>query len=245
MRIVGLGHGPDIFRLPRKCQRPRSLANLHPVRSGVEDFMHDQPPKSIAQRLAQVLSLSPQTTAIEFEGRTISWGQLADGAAAIEAALQAAGIPPDAPVGWAARNRPAGVAAFVALLTAGRPIAPLRPNQSLNGFQDEIRAQRLAAVIADDGDWALDGVAEAAAEAGSVGVRVSERGGFTVGLAQGLERMGVGPHRPSTPGMVIERMSSGTTGPPKRIPVLSSRCWPRWTPPRSPPPRAWPPRRSR
>lgn len=169
--------------------------------------------------MAQVLQLSPGTTAVEFEGRRTTWAALAEAADAIETCLRQAGIEQDAPIGWVARNRPAGVAAFVALLLVGRPIAPLRPNQSLMGFRDEIRAQRLQAIIADDGDWLLEGVVDAARESGSVGIRVAGRELLAVDLIAGLERPGAGPHRTNTPGMVVERLSSGTTGAPKRIPV--------------------------
>jgi long-chain acyl-CoA synthetase len=184
--------------------------------------MTNQSTQSIAERVAQVLELSPDTGAVEFEGRVTNWRALAEAAKAIEALLQAAGVPQDAPVGWVARNRSAGVAAFVALLAAGRPIAPLRPNQSLIGFRDEIRAQRLQAVIADDADWMLDGVIDAVIETGGAGVCVSGLTEFAVTPVAGLERVGAGPHRPDTPGMVVERLSSGTTGAPKRIPVDAS-----------------------
>ncbi len=177
------------------------------------------PTHLISDRIAQVLGLSPDTVAVEFDGLTTNWRALAEAAQAIEAHLAAIGVPHDAAIGWVARNRPAGVAAFVALLLAGRPIAPLRPNQSLIGFRDEIQAQRLQAIIADASDWALDGVVAAAAEAGSSGICVQGQTGFEVSLVPGLEQVGAGPHREDTPGMVVERLSSGTTGPPKRIAV--------------------------
>lgn len=166
-----------------------------------------------------MLGLSPDSGAVEYESEWTSWAALASAATSIEAHLSQAGVGPHSPVGWVARNRPAAVAVFVALLLAGRPIAPLRPNQSPSGFCDEIRIQRLQAVIGDDQDWGIDGVVGAAREAGSAGIRISGAASFTVDLVDGLTAIGPGPHRPDAPGMVIERLSSGTTGPPKRIPV--------------------------
>ncbi len=176
--------------------------------------------ETLAERVSAVLALSPDAGAVEFQGVWTSWRALAQAAEAIEARLEVLGVPKDAPVGWVARNRPAGVAAFVALLRAGRPIAPLRPNQSVAGFCEEIRAQRLMAIVGDREDWSLPGVAEAAKSAGSAGICVDEADGrYAVTLYSGLENVGPGPHRDPAPGMVVERLSSGTTGPPKRIPV--------------------------
>ena len=183
--------------------------------------MDDHQPQSISRRVAETLSLSPDAGAVAYEGAWTSWAALADGARKIEAVLCAAGVPRSAPVGWMARKSPTAVAAFASLLLSGRPIAPLRPTQSLVGLQDEIRAQALQAIVADELDWALEGVQAAARQAGSLGVTVSGRQAFQAGLQPGLECIGPGPHRPDAPGMVVERVSSGTTGLPKRIPVSS------------------------
>ncbi|MBV9509149.1 MAG: long-chain fatty acid--CoA ligase [Caulobacteraceae bacterium] len=183
--------------------------------------------QSISERVAEVLKLSPSSGAIEFQGEWTSWGELAAAAAAIEAELAKLDLPKAAPVGWIARNRPASAAAFAALMLAGRPIAPLRPNQSPAGFCDEIRAQKLKAIVGAGDDWALPGVIAAAAEAGGGGVQVDETSpGFTVETIPGLAAVGPGPHRAEAPGMVVERLSSGTTGAPKRIPVYADTLLP-------------------
>ena len=181
----------------------------------------DQQPQSISRRVAQTLALSPQSGAVEFQGEWTTWAALRDAADKLEALLVEAGVPKDAPVGWIARNSPAAVAAFAALLLAGRPIAPLRPHQSVAGLRDEIAAQALQAIVAEEGEWTLDGIEETARRTGSVGVTIAGRQAFSAHLRAGLEKPGPGPHRPPTPSMVVERVSSGTTGAPKRIPVSS------------------------
>ena len=181
----------------------------------------DQQPQSISRRVAQTLALSPQSGAVEFQGEWTTWAALRDAADKLEALLVEAGVPKDAPIGWIARNSPAAVAAFAALLLAGRPIAPLRPHQSVAGLPDEIAAQAQQAIVAEEGEWTLDGIEETARRTGSVGVTIAGRQAFSAHLRAGLEKPGPGPHRPPTPSMVVERVSSGTTGAPKRIPVSS------------------------
>jgi len=173
---------------------------------------------SLGQRLSHILTLAPDSVAIDFEETTTTWGALGQAAAAVEALLLEAGVDPDAPVGWAARNRPAAVAAFVGLVANGRMVAPLRPAYAVATFRYDILAQRLAAVIGDAEDWGGDGVIDAARAAGSLGIEVSGPP-FSVRLIPELSVVGPGPHRELAPGIVLERLTSGTTGPPKRIPV--------------------------
>lgn len=180
--------------------------------------MNQSSSSTLQQRIRQILALAPERVALESESGAMTWGELAVAAASINAALDAAGVAADAPVGWAARNRPGAVAAFVALVSSGRMVVPLRPNFALATFRDDIAAQRLPAVIGDDDDWSGDGVVEAARTAGSAGIRISGPP-FVVTPVAGIQRVGAGPHRDAMPGFVLERLTSGTTGAPKRIPV--------------------------
>jgi acyl-CoA synthetase (AMP-forming)/AMP-acid ligase II len=180
--------------------------------------MADTEKLALGEHLARVLALAPESTAVDYHGISVSWGELAQAAREIEQCLGQAGVDPQWPVGWAARNRPPAVAGFVALLLNERMVAPLRPAYAVASFRDDIVAQRLAAVLGDPDDWKGEGVVEAAAAAGSVGIEISGPP-FRVRLVPGLERLGPGPHRAPLPGYVVERLTSGTTGAPKRIPV--------------------------
>ena len=174
--------------------------------------------ETIAQRLDAVLKLEPSAAAVEYQGSSITWADLNAAADKVEQLLRNAGIEADAPVGWAARNRPSAIASFIALVRAGRMVVPLRPAFSVANFRDDIEAQKLSVVIGDPEDWAGEGVVEAARAAGSLGIEVSQNP-FSVRLVPGLEQPGPGPHRAHMPGYVLERLTSGTTGAPKRIPV--------------------------
>ena len=173
----------------------------------------------LGHHLAAVFALSPGTAAVESASGSTTWGELALAGEEIERLLMASGVERSAPIGWVARNRAASVAAFAALVRHGRMVVPLRPNQAAAAFADELRAMRLQAVIGDEDDWSVAGAQTAAAEAGSAGIVVSGSSPITVALAPGLARVGPPPHRASMPGYVLERLTSGTTGAPKRIPV--------------------------
>jgi acyl-CoA synthetase (AMP-forming)/AMP-acid ligase II len=174
--------------------------------------------RALGNHLRRVLAVSPPSIAVEYHERQVSWGELNAAAGTIEQLLDEAGVDRQFPVGWAARNRPAAVAGFVALILSERMVAPLRPAYAVANFRDDITTQCLAAVIGDPEDWRGEGVVDAARAAGTLGIEVSGPP-FAVRLVPGLERLGPGPHREPMPGYVIERLTSGTTGAPKRIPV--------------------------
>ena len=177
--------------------------------------------ESLGERIRRVYALGPDAVAVETTDASFTWGNLGLIADEVERVLTSAGVARDAPIGWVAHNRPAAVAAFSSLLIHGRMVVPLRPKLTSATFCEELTAQRLQAVIADEGDW-LDGSAvRAAADAGSFGVMI---GGTSrsVRVVPELRRVGGGPHRAPMPGYVLERLTSGTTGSPKRIPVLES-----------------------
>lgn len=172
----------------------------------------------LGARLAKVVTLDPAAVAISFEDQSITWGELSAASDAVEAALRAAGVTHDAPIGWGARNQPGAVAAFLALVVHRRMVVPLRPNFAVANFRDDLLAQKLQAVIAGPADWAGEGVIEAAREVGTVGIEVSGPP-LAVRVVPGLAKLGAGPFREPMPGYVLERLTSGTTGAPKRLPV--------------------------
>jgi acyl-CoA synthetase (AMP-forming)/AMP-acid ligase II len=178
--------------------------------------------ESLGGRIRAVFAVGGGALAVESPLERSRWSDLDAAAYAIEAALQRAGIDPRNPIGWVARNRASAVASFAALVMHGRMVVPLRPRQTSATLPQEIAGQRLQAVIGDAEDWSDDAVVEAAAQAGSLGIAVSGTSSFEVRVVPRLDRVGPGPHREPMPGYVLERLTSGTTGAPKRIPVLES-----------------------
>ena len=186
--------------------------------------MPADPSQTLRHHISTVLTLDPQAVAVESSvGQSPwRWSELAAAATAIEDSLRRAGVEPEMPVGWVAHNRVAAVAAFISLVANGRMVVPLRPRQSSATLPRELTEQRLKAVIADADDWSTEGAVSAARAAGSFGLTVTATPTLAVHVVPDLAHPGSGPHRPPMPGYVLERLTSGTTGAPKRIPVLES-----------------------
>ena len=50
-----------------------------------------------------------------------------------------------------------------------------------------------------------------------MGIEVAEAPHLRMAVLAGLEAPGPGPHHPPLPGVAVQMLTSGTTGPPKRI----------------------------
>ncbi|OBJ00622.1 AMP-dependent synthetase, partial [Mycobacterium alsense] len=108
------------------------------------------------------------------------------------------------------------IAAMLGVLLTGGCVVTINPSQGDAGLCADIRDLRLPAVVAVRTDWERPGVVDTAA--GSLGVRVSNApAGVTA--VDGLEHLGPGPYRPPSDGIAVEMLTSGTTGPPKRVPL--------------------------
>jgi acyl-coenzyme A synthetase/AMP-(fatty) acid ligase len=173
----------------------------------------------LADRLREVFSLDPKSWALEFEGSQYSWGALSNYADTIIRAIHDAGGKEHDVVGWAAVNTPSAVASLAALVVSEHCIGILNPHMAPKILTEELLTQRFPVIVGDQSFWAIPGLAAAAKEAGSAGVVLTWKGTTATAVPYpGLERLGAGPHRPPMPDTVLERLSSGTTGPPKRSP---------------------------
>ena len=173
----------------------------------------------LARRLQEIFALDPDAWALEFEGHRWSWGELNGFAQSIAAAFPVAGLKAHDVVGWAAQNTPSSVASLTGLVLAGRCACVLNPHMAPKVLAEEILQQRFPLIVGDPQFWAIPGVVEAARASGSAGL-VASWTSLTASIEPypGLEAVGPGQHRAPMPGVVIERVSSGTTGPPKRTP---------------------------
>jgi long-chain acyl-CoA synthetase len=173
----------------------------------------------ISDSVRGVWARDPDGPCIEFEGRWRPWRSISATADSIENILRVAGVPPDAAIGLVARNRAGPVSGFAALLGLGRCIVMIYSAQSSAAIAADIRQLNLAAVVADPCDWTPEAIGAAEA-AGTVGLAVDAEGG-PVRLVERLRRKGAGAFRAAAPGIAIELLSSGTTGPPKRVPLTA------------------------
>jgi long-chain acyl-CoA synthetase len=159
----------------------------------------------------------PDFPMIEYGGALFTRGQIAGSAREILGLLDAAGVPEDAAIGVVGRNRPLPAAAILGLISKGRIATMIYAFQSPAALAADLATTGFAAVIAEGSDWSADAI-EAARTSGALGVALDTKTG-TVALVPGLERSSTADYRRHGSDIAVEILSSGTTGPPKRIPV--------------------------
>ncbi|ORV16646.1 class I adenylate-forming enzyme family protein [Mycobacterium celatum] len=143
----------------------------------------------LSQRIADVLALQPDAPAIEYEGQWLSWGQLDDATAKIRT-LAGTGQ-----IGILLRNKPAHVAALLGALLSGATVVTINPSRGDDRTKADIEELGLPLIIGEPND-----LSRPANAIGELAV-VSSGGG---GAAE-------------RPGVAVRMLTSGTTGPPKRI----------------------------
>ena len=172
-------------------------------------------PERFTEKFAAGLASYGAKQCIEFKGRWYSGDDITEYADAIAEVLRAAGVADGAPVGLVVRNRLQHAAAIIGFLAAGRPISMIYSFQSPESIGRDIEKLELSAIVADREDW-TDEVATAAKRAGSAGVAIS-LGTPRVAAVEALEhRDRSRRHAVVEPGVALQILTSGTTGPPKR-----------------------------
>jgi long-chain acyl-CoA synthetase len=152
---------------------------------------------------------------IEFDGRWYSGDDISEYADAIADALHDAGVADSAPVGLVVRNRLPHAAAIIGFLAAGRPVSMIYSFQSPEAIGRDVEKLEMSAIVADREDWTPP-VIDAAKRTGSAGVAISLTTP-TVSVVEGLERRDESRrHTEVEPGVALQILTSGTTGPPKR-----------------------------
>ena len=154
---------------------------------------------------------------IEHGGTLYSRGQIAAFADAMLGLLDAGGVPADAAIGVVARNRPLHAAAILGLVARGRIATMIYAFQSPVALASDLSATGFAAVIAETEDWSEEAIAAAGA-LGTLGIGLNSLS-LVVASVPGLERFAVADYRRYGSDIAVEILSSGTTGPPKRVPV--------------------------
>ncbi len=168
----------------------------------------------IPQQIHDVWSIDSGAGAIEWEGRWIPWGAVRQRAEAVATALDRAGVQPAAPVGVLLGNHPDAVAGLLGVLLRGCCVVALSPHQGAGRLAEDLRAPVPAAVIARPEEWQQRGFEPACREIGTEGLRLEEDGSVTTVTPGDPDRR----HEPR-PGVAVLMLTSGTTGPPKRIPL--------------------------
>jgi long-chain acyl-CoA synthetase len=157
----------------------------------------------LSRRIADVLGLAPDAPAVEYDGQWMSWGALADTAGRIGSL-----VGNDTQVGILLRNRPAQVAALLGVLQCGATVVVINPARGDERIKADVRQLGLPLIIGEPDDLATLGQ-----PAGSTLVSIS---GLTA-EPKVVAAQGASAHRAARPGVAVRMLTSGTTGPPKRV----------------------------
>ena len=165
-------------------------------------------------RIADVLALDPAAEAVEFAGRWRTWGALADTVAQVAAVVDR----PGTEVGILLRNRPASIGLLLGVLRAGGCVVAINPGRGARRTRDDIAALDLPVLAGDPADLAdlvPSGTRATQVAATDLGASVTLSPGR--GRAADTDDRATGGAADPQPGTAVRMLTSGTTGPPKRI----------------------------
>ena len=161
---------------------------------------------TLSERIAGIVGLDPSRPAIEFDSRWRTWGQLGSTVAAVADHVPEPGFE----VGVILRNRPASVGFLLGVLRAGGCVVTINPQRGIERTRDDIESLALPLVAGEPDDLAAN-----------VGDRSPSATLSTADLGEPVlatpARREPGPEAAGRPGVAVRMLTSGTTGPPKRI----------------------------
>ncbi len=162
----------------------------------------------LSRRIADVIDLDPSANAIQYEGHWFTWGQLGDCARQIEM-LVGRHVGDEHPrVGMLLRNRPVHVAALLGVLLAGGTVVVVNPSRGDERTRADLEALDLPLIIGEAGDIAN----LVTTSARTTVLTVTE-----LTAAPAVTAAAVAGPDPGRPGVAVWMLTSGTTGPPKRV----------------------------
>jgi acyl-CoA synthetase (AMP-forming)/AMP-acid ligase II len=165
----------------------------------------DATESGLAARIAEVVAIDPAAPAIEFEGRWSTWGELGSTIDDVAALVGS----PGARIGILLRNRPAHVGCLLGVIRGGGCVVTINPQRGAARTREDVAGLELAAIIGTSDDLATFVDPDAALT--------------TIALDRVGEPPKVSAPRDPAPAtragqdVAVEMLTSGTTGPPKRI----------------------------
>ena len=173
----------------------------------------------LSERLAAILEIDATAPAVEFDGVWTTWGELQRVAEGVQRLIARAGPAKPVAVGVLLSNRPEIVGAALGVLLDGGCIVTINPHQGDRGLASDLQALRPPVVVASDEEWRRPVMVDAARDLGlsCIGVAVGTNAGAR--SIDGLTRTTATDHRRAEAGIAVEMLTSGTTGPPKRVPL--------------------------
>jgi long-chain acyl-CoA synthetase len=166
--------------------------------------MTSMPQHPLSQRIDDVLRLQRESPALEHDRRWVSWGQLDTAATRIRGLLDSH----RPQVGILLRNRPPQVAALLGVLRGGATVVVINPGRGDERLKADVSELALSTVIGEPDDLTMIG---------------DQPNATTVSIAdltaepEVVAANHVRTHSQDRPGVAVRMLTSGTTGPPKRV----------------------------
>jgi acyl-CoA synthetase (AMP-forming)/AMP-acid ligase II len=160
---------------------------------------------ALSERLAAIPKLDPAAPAIEFEGRWSTWGQLDATMSSVAEQVSE----PGTQVGLLLRNRPAHVAALLGVLRAGGCAVTIDPQRGRARTREDVAKLGLGILVGEEDDL------RELVPAPGARARLALRTPGEAALVRVDPRVVDDASR--LPGVAVRMLTSGTTGPPKRI----------------------------
>ncbi|RNL61081.1 long-chain fatty acid--CoA ligase [Nocardioides marmoriginsengisoli] len=151
--------------------------------------------------------------AIEFEGRWTTWGELRQVASTIQQSLRTLGLNGAARIGVVLEDRPEHVAALLAIIAGDQCVVTVSPLQPAERMRGDIAGSGVSALLASPSMLEVVGTLPAAPHL----LELTLDGASVARQPVGRQR-GAGD-AVGAPGITVEMLTSGTTGPPKRISI--------------------------
>ena len=159
----------------------------------------------LSQRIADVLALQPDAPALEYEGQWVSWRELQNGAGKIR--FIAGSSAPQ--VGILLRNKPIHVVALLGVLLGGATVVVINPSRGDDRTRADVEQLGLPLIVGESDDLSMLAGAAPTATVVSISDLASDPEVVAVG--------GSNAQTPERPGLAVRMLTSGTTGPPKRV----------------------------
>jgi long-chain acyl-CoA synthetase len=174
-------------------------------------------PVALSDRIAEIVSIDPTADAIEFEGRWYRWGDL--GATIDHIGAHVDG--PGAQVGIILRNRPPHVGALLGVLAAGGCAVAINPQRGAERTREDIEQLAMATLIGTPDDLAALATPSPSRMHDAPPGEPTTIALDDLGVAPTVSRRADGPPGSGSaaprPGVAVRMLTSGTTGPPKRV----------------------------
>jgi acyl-CoA synthetase (AMP-forming)/AMP-acid ligase II len=157
----------------------------------------------LSRRIRDVLNLRPDGPAVEFDGAWLTRSEVAELVRRVESLDSA-----DRQVGILLRNTPAHVAAFLGVLMGGGTVVVINPSRGDDRIRSDIESLRLPIIIGTIDD--LKTLVVSTAQTATVAIAGLDDPPVVTAAEQPAEDTG-------RAGVAVRMLTSGTTGPPKRI----------------------------